>query len=265
MELLSERFLNSDICKLVSGILKYSYIYKEKVGSFEDFKLVMKTFIETIMKNYLSDLDFCDRNYSVMITENSCHPACFINIENTIQIREDIIKELYNGEVRYLLVVFHELNHFKVDCDIKKGIINEDLIKIVKEKLLRENFYKYTSAFKKGLEEDEDIYYQYNYDYYTEELIVEINGINDIMKLLKQAEIEITDSDYKVLCGIYEDSENKLKDDKRDFQFLLSGSIEDYNCVFNSLIKYNQEWLSYPQIAQEYYIDDNNKVLKKVD
>ena len=56
----------------------------------------------------------------------------------TILLDKKVINDIYLGKINSMTTIFHELNHFKVLYDIKLGRITIDLIRCIKEQLLRE-------------------------------------------------------------------------------------------------------------------------------
>lgn len=263
MELLNDEIKKSKNFKKMCEFLKLSYEENRQIMSFSMFKELMKDFIEEIMNCYLSLYKIEEK----CIFESNCilkSYASFSEEDNKVIISQDVLAAIYSGNLVYLITVFHELNHFKFKYDIKNGVIDEDLTCILKERLLRETFYL---CSEDELSEDvlieKDFYYEYNYEKYSEELVANINMIDNVYEIFRLSNISMNSYDMEKLMIIREENTALLRNPYRNFKFLYTSEYKDYNQVFEICIKYNKEWLKFPQIAAQYYVDENNKVLKK--
>ena len=115
-------------------------------------------------------------------------------------------------------------------------------------------------------------YYFNNYKLFSEEVLANINSKFDLITMMRLLLVKYNLYDelsekacaqlFNNLIGDdYLDYENVIRDVSVSWNF-NSNNI-DFNEAFNILIKYHPEWLEYPQISIEYYIDEDNKVRKK--
>ena len=144
-------------------------------------------------------------------------------------INKSVIRELYDGDLEEFTTLFHGLNHFKVKYDIRLSEINEDIVRIIKERLIRESnqdpFGEIDSpkTIKKGSMYVNDDYYRDNYELYSGEVYVNLKAQEDYLFLLKsltkktdiQAEIvNLFQSEYK---NAFERKIKNYNNHQRDF------------------------------------------------
>ena len=278
MNLLSSKTFEDDNVKKITNLLKeyLMNIQNKKSNSFsnlvtyQEFKDEIYNFINSIMHIFLNNNGFNTDKYTVIIKDlPKKNKGFFLDSEeydNLLVIDEEVIKSIYDGHIEDLLIIFHELNHFKVKYDIKSGVINENIVRIIKEKLIRtsKDIYSFSSL-------DSNDYYYDNYNVYSEEVYVSLQAKKSFLYMLKSLtnnkliQLEFTKlfaEEYK-----YEIS----KDTKRYNNHLRDlSSRSDFNdyylnfeAAFDLLVVDNPNWLDYPQISIEYYIDENNRVQKR--
>lgn len=129
------------------------------------------------MKNYLEETGLIkDERFKKIRFSSGNLPSKILgsHYEGNIVIDNKVIKELYNGKLDMLESFFHELNRFKIYCDISKGVPDIHLYRILKEKLARESIDKYDRN-----------YYDANYSLYSEEIYVEFLTLMDFLKFIK--------------------------------------------------------------------------------
>ncbi len=234
-----------------------------------------------IMKYFLEEYQLKDEKYKVAIEKLPPRKkGYFLNNQkynNLLVINEDVIKNIYNGNIEEFMVIFHELNHFKVKYEIRIGEINEDIVRIIKEKLIRKssqdpfNEIGSPKSIKHGYQYVNDDYYCDNYELYSEEIYVNLQSKRDFLTMLKKiTNNELIQQEFtKIFDNYYEneiDSEiKKYNNHLRDFNsnFYFNSNYLNYEEAFDLLVTDNPNWLQYPQIAIEYYLDANNNVQKR--
>lgn len=78
----------------------------------------MTLFLEdTVYKN--------DKNVVIIEPMPKVCSASFLSIDdiNILEINEQKIKNIYSENIDEFIVLFHELNHFKVEYEIKTGLL----------------------------------------------------------------------------------------------------------------------------------------------
>lgn len=141
--LLSQKIFQSKSFKSLQLILKNSCI-KGSTPSipYNEFENIVIAFIKEIMNLYLENTEFCNDMCSCVIRDLSNNTLGefdiknHIIVENVITIDKGVVKAIYFGEINFMSVIFHELNHFKNTYDMKFGRTNKDVIRVIKETLL---------------------------------------------------------------------------------------------------------------------------------
>lgn len=277
MELLTGKTMTDENIKKITGLIKKVLIEFQKEKSFSFSKLVtyqefkddIYNFIISIMYNFLDDYDFSNDKCTVIIEKlPKKNKGYFLDnqkYDNLLVINEEVIKSIYDGHIEDFLIIFHELNHFKVKYDIKSGIINDDITRIIKEKLIRtsKDIYSFNPL--------DNNYYCDNYNVYSEEVYVNLQAKKDFLFMCKSLtkdtfiQKEITEAFEEEYKEEIEKETKRYNNHIRDFT-----SRSDFNSyylsfeeAFDLLVTDNPKWLEYPQIKLEYYIDENNKVQKR--
>ena len=179
MDLLNDKVINSNSFRLLQLVVKNSYIKNPHFKvSYDEFRGIVIAFTEIVMKSYLEDTKFFNEKYSCVVKKIPSYRRGEFDLQNNeITINEDVINDIYSGNITSMTTIFHELNHFKSKYDIKLKRINKDLIRSVKERLLREAFQDSFDEMKKGYQNIKDDYYECNYTVFSEEKCAEINSI----------------------------------------------------------------------------------------
>ena len=272
MDILNELILKNKSFEILGIILKKHYLNKKELKpiiSYDEFKETIKTFIEKIMGTFLEDTDYYDDKYSCTCKQMRLSRRGEFSPENNeITINEDVIKELYHGNLNEMTTIFHELNHFKIKYELRLGKINQDLVRIVKEQLLRKSSsdpFDEKNTIKKGATYINDDYYKCNYRVFSEEKVAEINAIRNLIFFLKTANIELSEFDMHELETRITNNNRQYENYLRDLRYNINFNsyFLDFEEAFDIMIIYNPNWLKCPQLDIEYYQDENGKVKKR--
>ena len=274
MNLLSNKTFEDENVKRITNLLKECLTDKSfffaKLVTYQEFKDDIYNYIISIMYNFLDNNGFSNDKCTVIIKDlPKKHRGFFLDCQeydNLLVIDEEVIKNIYDGHIEKLLIIFHELNHFKVKYDIKSGVINENIVRIIKEKLIRtcKDIYSFSSL-------DSDDYYYDNYNVYSEEIYVNLQAKKSFLYMLKSlTNNKLIQSEFtKIFKEEYGDEiakeAKKYRNHLRDIS--SRSDFNDYYLnfeeAFDLLVVDNPKWLDYPQISIEYYLDENNKVQKR--
>lgn len=272
MDILNELIFKTRSFEILSIVLKNHYLNKEKLRpiiSYDEFKDTVKAFVEKIMGTLLENTDYYKDKYSCTFKQmRLSRRGEFSSKNNEITINEDVIKKLYHGNLSEMTTIFHELNHFKIKYELKLGKINQDLVRIVKEGLLRTSSsdpFDEKDSIKTGITYINDDYYECNYRVFSEEKVAEINAIKNLIFFLQNANINLSEQEMQELerriANNNRQYENYLRDLRYNFNF--NDYFLDFEEVFDVMIVYNPNWIEFPQLRVEYYQDETGKVKKK--
>ena len=238
----------------------------KKIISYTEFKIIINNFIYSIMQEFLLDTKFnCDKVNVIIDKIDNIAIGCFCHSKNNnlMIIDEDLIKEIYtDGKIENFFVIFHELNHFKTKYEIKNGVLNKNIVRILKEDLIR-NTLDYNKHNNK--------YYQINYNLYSGEVYANIQAYKDLILFIKSIsmdEIIQTKIIKRIMNLQYKRIKKEIEyysDEKRNLTYVgdINDNYSNYDCIFDYLVSFNPQWLTYPQIGIEYYLDKDNNVLKR--
>lgn len=262
MELLNEKIFNSESFAFLSDFFNTSH--RNTYTYYQRFKMTIMRFAKEIMKNYLNNTIYQNDGCYSFIYENINSYGLFNPDLNAIFIKETIIKNLYEKkDLGALVTLFHELNHFKIKYDIKLGYINEHLVRVVKEDLISKT--PLVPFFIKCKEEYDNTYYKDNYQFYSEEKIADIASIENVLLFAKKANINLTPNQINIINNCTHkynrEYKNYLRDVSNNMHF--NSYVIDFEEAFDILIKNNPDWLEYWQLHIEYYLNENNEVLKR--
>ena len=285
MQLLTDKIFETDNTIKLMNILSKTLsnrvdgkFYISKYISYDDFKIMLHTFIVEIMYFFLEDTKYSNDSYDVFFKKLPRKvKGEFVNNGNILIINDDIIKSIYDGKLDDIDTIFHELNHFKVKYELRSGVINRDICRIAKESLIRYDEMEPNHKLGKILKGKDiyidDFYYKDNYLNYSEEVIVRIRASKDMILFSKMLVIF---SNLSNRNKVFEFLNNKLndmiKEDKirynyynRDLRMnlMFNSNFLDFDEAFDFLVKYSPEWLKTPQISVEYYLDSDGYVKKK--
>lgn len=265
MELLNEKVINSNSFKLLKLIIKKLYVKDNNSISYNEFKETIVSFIETIMKSYLENTKYLNDKYSCIIKKLPTYRRGEFNPKNNvITINEAVIEDIYLGKINSMITIFHELNHFKSKYDIRLGKVNNDIIRTIKEDLLRianQGLFK----FNKDSSLIDDNYYKCNYTVFSDEKIAEINAINNLILFTQLTDIELPKQHLQQLINQIKNNTSQYNNYLRDLRLIFNYNnyFSDFEEIFDIMIKHNPDWLAIPQLTIEYYLDKDGKVAKR--
>lgn len=259
MELINKNIVNNRYFKVVDKVIRDILHKRKKDTVYEAFKSHLIFLGESIMKNYLEETGLIKDERFEKIRFSSGNLSGKIlgsHYEGNIVIDEKVIVGLYNGKLDMLEAFFHELNHFKIYCDIEVGTPNICLYRILKEQLIRESI---------GTQ-----YYDTNYSLYSEEIYVEFLALMDFLKFIKLIEHKRFDTVFDELIGAtstrLKDIINRWSNETRNLYRVINFN-NDYmniNDIFDLQLRDNKKWLEeYPLLKIEYYIDESGNIVKR--
>lgn len=264
MDLITEEIKESKNFQILSKVFSYHYVNKDNLKhiiSCDEFKEILTNFIEEIMRDYLIKMDFADyrgREPKVKIvafkdnTKGDYH-------YNMIRLDETIPWNIFKGNILVFFDICHELIHFKYDTDLNAGIINKNIVRVAKEKLIRHEAVTGEPMFKYD-------YYSDNYKFYSEEKLANMEGVDLFREIIKYMNITLNKEDDLKLLNIF--TNNRLQYHKylRDFRsdIRFNHFFWDFEEAFDFLIRQNPGWYKFlPQLQIEYYQDKEGKVRKR--
>ena len=259
MELLDEEILNSR-----EFIFLRDFFNSSSKPSYLTFKSHINIFIKKVMRNYIKNTPFCNDSCSCFCYEKLESLGSFASELNIILINEKVVKKIYDEkDLSSLAVLFHELNHFKIKYDIKLGVFDEYLLRVIKEELISKS--STCPSFIKIYEADKNTYYDDNYDCYSEEKLADLYALDNLLIFMKNVNISINESQKKRINELIKLTVSKFNNYFRDVSNNLNFNsyFIDFEEAFDILIKDNPSWLEYPQLLVEYYIDEEGNVIKR--
>lgn len=233
--------------------------FKEYI-SYDEFRLLIKNLIFDIMKYYLDRINVVNCHGPYVRVFHFEHFGRWVSKYNEITINEDVVRNIYEGNMRDMITIFHELVHFQMFYDINyRKLVNEDTIRIVKEELIedyiRENNLRSNNS-----------YYKDNYVYLSSEIYAEKEGINLLVEFLYLVYKSVIGSKKDLYDKMYV-IEEEIRKDTPDYEKRYKNKLRyfreikefpdkwvSYEEVFDYLVKFNSEWLEYPQISAQYEI-----------
>lgn len=242
--------------------------FKEYI-SYDEFRLLIKNLIFDIMKYYLDRINVVNCHGPYVRVFHFEHSGRWVSKYNEITINEDVVRNIYEGNMRDMISIFHELVHFQMFYDINyRKLVNEDTIRIVKEELIedyiRENNLRSNNS-----------YYKDNYVYLSSEIYAEKEGINLLVEFLYLVYKSVIGSKKDLYDKMYV-IEEEIRKDTPDYEKRYKNKLRyfreikefpdkwvSYEEVFDYLVKFNSEWLEYPQISAQY--DIVNGIVNKKD
>ena len=186
MELIDEGLFDysESANELGNLIIKFSKNLKsnqsfESYISYEEFENLIRSFINDVMCYYLKRINV-SREVLVLVFDYWFSGA-FLETGNGIVIQSEIMESIYKGNIEYLSVVFHELVHFQVYCDINyRKIVNEDTVRILKEKLITKGYEEEKASVLSYIIKDEDDLENLNQDNFDDIMLQAINFVEDL-------------------------------------------------------------------------------------
>lgn len=262
MELINKNIVNNRYFKVVDKVIRDILHKRKKDTVYEAFKSHLIFLGESIMKNYLEETGLVkDERFKKIRFSSGKLPGKILgsHYEGNIVIDEKVIEGLYNGKLEMLEVFFHELNHFKIYCDIEVGTPNICLYRILKEKLAMESIDKHDRN-----------YYDANYSLYSEEIYVEFLELMDFLKFIKLIDHKRFDSVFDELIEAtstrLKDIINRWSNETRNLYRVIhfNNDYMNINDIFDLQLRDNKKWLEeYPLLKIEYYIDEYGNIVKR--
>ena len=262
MELINKNIVNNRYFKVVDKVIRNILHKRKKDTVYEAFKSHLIFLGESIMKNYLEETGLVkDERFKKIRFSSGKLPGKILgsHYEGNIVIDEKVIEGLYNGKLEMLEVFFHELNHFKIYCDIEVGTPNICLYRILKEKLAMESIDKHDRN-----------YYDANYSLYSEEIYVEFLALMDFLKFIKLIDHKRFDSVFDELIEAtstrLKDIINRWSNETRNLYRVIhfNNDYMNINDIFDLQLRDNKKWLEeYPLLKIEYYIDEYGNIVKR--
>ena len=273
MELLNKKVINSKSFELLQSMFKKRYMKEnnfESIISYNEFKNEIIIFVETIMSSLLEDTEYCNDKYSCIVKKlPSYYGGDFNPKNNIITINEKVINDIYLGKINPMAIIFHELDHFKTKYDIKLGIISKDIIRSLKEQLLRiatKNPFN-EKILKEGYGSINDYYYESNYQFFSNEKVADINAINNLILFIEIIGIELSEQQLQQLKDEIRNNNSQYDNYLRDLRRVacFNNYFLDFEEAFDVMIKFNPNWLTLDQLKIEYYLDEDDKVVKRTE
>ena len=262
MELINKNIVNNRYFKVVDKVIRDILHKRKKDTVYEAFKSHLIFLGESIMKNYLEETGLVkDERFKKIRFSSGKLPGKILgsHYEGNIVIDEKVIEGLYNGKLEMLEVFFHELNHFKIYCDIEVGTPNICLYRILKEKLAMESIDKHDRN-----------YYDANYSLYSEEIYVEFLALMDFLKFIKLIDHKRFDFVFDELIEAtstrLKDIINRWSNETRNLYRVIhfNNDYMNINDIFDLQLRDNKKWLEeYPLLKIENYIDEYGNIVKR--
>ena len=251
--LFTKEVIKSDIFEKIGTILKSIYNQKnnfitkrKEIIDYKDFKYDIQELVILIMKTISKDNVDINKRVSCSVLTFMLGMASFDKKNNEVKLRDELVREIYNGDIIQIATIFHEVYHFIIKYDILMGKTNEIIVNCLKEVLL-ESIYSN--------------YYVDNYGILFEENYVDIKGISEFMNLMNIIQIDLTKKDIKRLLNTYFNAKDKYQYYNRHIDDNISNIT--FHELFDLKIVEHPEWLKYFQLNFEYYIDNEGNINKR--
>lgn len=166
-----------------------------------------------------------------------------------VSLSSEVIKNIYNGEVHSLNIIFHELWHIKQQIAIYTGVVTNDIMTFIKEETIR------TISNKKGYGK----YYDANYNLISYEIDARINGYICYLRYLESIGLGMSKEYYERIDKEIKEELAKKENEIRDISSLnydLNDNSITFNELFDTLIEDNPISLAIsPQLNIEYTLE----------
>ena len=259
MDLITEEIKESKNFQILSKVFSYHYTNKDNLKpiiSYDEFKEVLTNFIEEIMNDYLIKSGNINEKGSCEIVNFNKRKAgdC---INTKIRLDEDGVKDIFLGDL-IMFTPYHELTHFKYNVDIASGKVYGNLVRYLKELLIRRDGMTYINGY-------DDFYYYLNYDCISIETLANMEGIYNLAKILDMMRIDLTKADQLNLILLMERNASLYNKHLRDLTLNLKSNLfyQNFEDFFDLIVEDHPEWLDYKQLQIEYYQDEEGKVRKR--
>lgn len=179
-------------------------------------------------------------------------------INTKIRLDEDGVKDIFLGDL-IMFTPYHELTHFKYNVDIASGKVYGNLVRYLKELLIRRDGMTYINGY-------DDFYYFLNYDCISIETLANMEGIYNLAKILDMMEIDLTKADQLTLILLLKHNVSLYNKHLRDLTLNLKSNLfyQNFEDFFDLIVEDHPEWLDYKQLQIEYYQDEEGNVRKRI-
>lgn len=251
---------------LVNNVLEYNQILVDKIlrsiflnkplVSEEVFREIIKYFVKTNLIIYNQDRI---PNYE---------PRCIIRGLNheednddkytlgsvfsytTVYLDEQVIKDIYNGNVSLFQTIFHEMYHIFDEIDKLTSMFSNDILNHIKESIIKELEERNVNG-----KIHKSNYYKNNYSLISFEKDAEINGYIYLFRYLGALSLDVSKDTFKEIDEKINHELSLKQEQLRNVDFSSSALLVDE--VFEYYVKEHPEYLmKYPQLTVEYIEED---------
>ncbi len=224
-------------------VLKY-ILHGNKIISYGTFEYLMIRKAEKSMREFAYNKI---ENYNPKATIKHLDGSSNLIDYDHVYLDNYIIKELYEGFKSHLNTYYHAMQRVKQEIAIKLGCFSEDLMLMIKDKVI--------------IEEEKKLFNTSNYyddNYYNISFEIDANNAG-----FEESELFLRLSGYKYLDKYFETlrNANHKTDDKLE-RVIRVNSAKEYhlvNDVFDYVIANNPSYLDkYKQLNIEYVNDSGN-------
>ena len=240
--------------KLETDLIIYYAHYGNKLVSYDTFEEFMTSTFEKFMRQLNFDR-IKNYNFDVIVDKDkdSENDGCEI-FASIFVLKQERLKELYEGNLYGLVVLYHELWHGFQEIGIRSGQINSELMLMIKDIIIRKYSDKYSSN---------DEYYNMNYRNISFEIDAQDKAIQVVKKYIDIYKLGVTDDTLSTIRNLYgKDIFNTNR------VVLVDGKEQTMTLdeIFDDLIKTHPELLQkYPQLNVEYLVENNSVRRKNIE
>lgn len=239
--MIDDKYLDEDL------ILK-NVLHGNKVISYGTFEYVMVKKTEKIMKVFANNKI---ENYNPIVTIKHLNGSSYLTTADHIYIDTYIIKELYEGFKSNLNTYYHKIERAKQEIAIKIGLFSEDLMLMIKDKIIIEEEMKCFNTTN---------YYDDNYYNLSFEIDANNAGFEASELFLRLLGYKHLDKYFEIIRNANNKNGDKLE---RVIRVNNKKEYRSANDVFDYVIANNPSYLDkYKQLNIEY-VNDNGNVRRK--
>lgn len=266
MNLITKEITQSKEYKdLLEAIIKI----KNKNISYEELEKIIIDFGTHITKDYIRRSGLVNHemfdNISFEIANLTDEVGGLYNVnKQKITINSKVIQELFEGNLKGLAIIFHELNHMKVKADLINDVYNISQYRILKEILVRNatiDEFEYAKKSRSFVN-----YYYSNYESYSEEIYVEMLALLELTMVIDDLGFSLPDNFIKYITKELKSLQNEWSNLDRDFTYVSNNNNYNMNLfeAFDEYFNMNKQWLKEcPLLQIEYYLDENGNIKKR--
>lgn len=227
-------------------------------------KMNYEIFIEKLKKLILDEMnEIVEHRYKVnCIISNNLRNDCLAYTRSFTEIglSEELVKRIYNKDKLSFFVIFHELEKIYQNYLINTCLLEPNIIKILKERLILD------ATGKENLWEEYKYYYSTNPSTSTSEILATkysyvniVNLFNDMGINLSAEERQYVMIQLELNRKLWETTDGNTKN-----CIFINGYSIDFDDYFEQVIYEHPEWINdYPQLGVEFYVNADEKVLKR--